>query len=73
MKERQELMKELLDNANIPALSLGWCQNGTRQAVAHGSTDTSEPSAVDTNTLFQAASLSKPVSSAIILDLVSSS
>ena len=71
MKERQELMKELLDNANIPALSLGWCQNGTRQAVAHGSTDTSEPSAVDTNTLFQAASLSKPVSSAIILDLVS--
>jgi CubicO group peptidase (beta-lactamase class C family) len=70
MQERQELMKELLDNANIPALSLSWCQKGTRHAVAYGKTDTSAPSRVDTNTLFQAASLSKPVSSAIILDLV---
>lgn len=70
MKERQELMKQLLDNANIPALSLSWCQNGTHLAVAHGSIDTSALSSVDTNTLFQAASLSKPVSSAIVLDLV---
>ncbi|WP_083503918.1 serine hydrolase domain-containing protein [Legionella steelei] len=70
MLERQELMKEMLNNANTPALSLSWCQKGTRNAVAYGKTDTSAPSTVDTNTLFQAASLSKPVSSAIILDLV---
>lgn len=70
MKERHELMKELLDNANSPALSLSWCHNGIPYAVAQGSTDTSAPSPVDTNTLFQAASLSKPVSSAIVLDLV---
>jgi CubicO group peptidase (beta-lactamase class C family) len=70
MKEPEELMEELLDHANIPALSLSWCQKGTRQAVASGSTDTSAPSPVDTNTLFQASSLSKPVSAAIVLDLV---
>lgn len=69
-QERQELMKELLDNANIPALSLAWCQNGTCHAIAHGETDTLAPSPVNKNTLFQAASLSKPVSSAIVLDLV---
>ena len=63
-------MDELLDNANIPALSLSWCQKGTRYSVACGSTDTSAPSPVDTNTLFQASSLSKPVSAAIVLDLV---
>ena len=70
MKERHELMKKLLDNANIPALSLSWCQKGTQYAVAHGTTDTTAPNPVDTNTLFQAASLSKPVSAAIVLDLV---
>jgi CubicO group peptidase (beta-lactamase class C family) len=63
-------MDELLDNANIPALSLSWCQKGTTYAVASGSTDTSAPSPVDTNTLFQASSLSKPVSAAIVLGLV---
>ncbi|KTD05175.1 serine hydrolase domain-containing protein [Legionella feeleii] len=35
-----------------------------------GKPNTSTPSPVNTNTLFQAASLSKPVSAAIILDLV---
>ncbi|CAM2942727.1 Beta-lactamase [Legionella steigerwaltii] len=70
MQERQELMKELINNANTPALSLSWCQKGTRHAVAYGKTDTSAANLVDTNTLFQAASLSKPVSAAIILDLV---
>jgi CubicO group peptidase (beta-lactamase class C family) len=73
MREPQELMQELLDNANIPALSLSWCQNDTRHAIAHGNTDTLAPRPVDTNTLFQAASLSKPVSSAIVLDLVAQS
>ncbi len=66
----KKLMQELLDKANIPALSLSWCQEDSRHAVAYGKTDTSAPSPVDTNTLFQAASLSKPVSAAIILDLV---
>lgn len=66
----KKLMHELLDNTNIPALSLSWYQEGVGHAVAYGKTDTSAPSPVDTNTLFQAASLSKPVSAAIILDLV---
>jgi CubicO group peptidase (beta-lactamase class C family) len=76
MKERKEqqelLMRQLLDDANIPALSLGWYQKekGTRHAVAYGQADTSTLSPVDTNTLFQAASLSKPVSAAIVLDLI---
>ncbi|CEG57663.1 TPA: beta-lactamase family protein [Legionella pneumophila] len=76
MQERREqqelLMRQLLDDANIPALSLGWYQKekGTRHAVAYGQADTLAPSPVDTNTLFQAASLSKPVSAAIILDLI---
>lgn len=76
MKEREEkqdlLMRQLLDNSNIPALSLGWYQKekDTTHLVAYGQTDTSTPSPVDTNTLFQAASLSKPVSAAIVLDLV---
>jgi CubicO group peptidase (beta-lactamase class C family) len=70
MEKSQELMGKVLDNANIPALSLSWCQKGTRYAVASGSTDTSAPNPVDTNTLFQASSLSKPVSAAIVLDLV---
>ena len=70
MKERHELMQRLLDNVNIPALSFSWCQKDARHAVAYGKTDTLSPNPVDTNTLFQAASLSKPVSAAIVLDLV---
>jgi CubicO group peptidase (beta-lactamase class C family) len=63
-------MRGLLNNTNIPALSFSWCQKGTKHVIASGITDTSTPSPVDTNTLFQAASLSKPVSAAIVLDLV---
>ena len=63
-------MQELLENASIPALSLSWCQNGAIHSVASGNTDTSAPSPVDSNTLFHASSLSKPVSAAIVLDLV---
>lgn len=70
MKKEQELMRELLDEAGIPALSFAWCQQGATHAVAFGITDTSAPKSVNTDTLFQAASLSKPVSAAIILDLV---
>ncbi|MDW9178582.1 serine hydrolase domain-containing protein [Legionella pneumophila] len=70
MQERQELMKRLVDNANTPALSLSWCQNDIRDAIAFGKTSSSEPNLVNTDTLFQAASLSKPVSAAIVLNLV---
>ncbi|MFI4954572.1 MAG: serine hydrolase domain-containing protein [Gammaproteobacteria bacterium] len=72
IKKLQELglNRELFDNANIPALSLSWCLNSISEWVASGRTDTSTPNPVDTNTLFQAASLSKPVSSAIVLDLI---
>ncbi len=76
MKERKEqqelLMSQLLRDSNIPALSLGWYQKekDVPHSVAYGETDTLAPSPVNTNTLFQAASLSKPVSAAIVLDLV---
>lgn len=74
MKERKEqqelLMRQILDDSKIPALSLGWYQKGAPHTVVYGQADTSKPSPVDTNTLFQAASLSKPVSAAIVLDLV---
>lgn len=70
MNKQQELKEELLGEAKIPALSVSWCQKGISQAVAFGNTDTSSPRPVDTSTRFQAASLSKPVSAAIILDLV---
>lgn len=71
-EEQQLLMKQLLSDANIPALSLGWYQKEKdRLAVlAYGQADTLTLSPVDTKTLFQAASLSKPVSAAIVLDLV---
>lgn len=45
-------------------------EQDTAHSVAYGQADTSSLSPVDTNTLFQAASLSKPVSAAIILDWV---
>lgn len=76
MKERNEqqelLMRQLLEDANIPALSIGWYQkeHGVTREVAYGQTDTLAPRPVDTHTLFQAASLSKPVSAAIVLDLI---
>jgi CubicO group peptidase (beta-lactamase class C family) len=76
MNERKEqqklLMKQLLEEANIPALSAAWYQKekGTRHAVAYGQADTQVSSPVDTKTLFQAASLSKPVAAAIVLDLI---
>jgi CubicO group peptidase (beta-lactamase class C family) len=71
MKEQQELMgKLLLEDAKIPALSVSWSQGGTTHSVASGRTDKSAQNLnIDTNTLFQASSLSKPLAAAIVLDL----
>lgn len=70
MPTTHERLAEILSNVKIPALSLCWHQEGKRKIFASGLTDTSNPKPVDENTLFQAASLSKPVSAAIVLDLV---
>ena len=60
----------MLSNAAIPALSVGWRQGNETRTIAGGVTDTAAPIPVDNATLFQAASIGKPVSSAIVLDLV---
>lgn len=60
----------VLDNAKIPALSAAWIQNGETHSLVGGVLDYSNPIPADEESLFQAASLSKPVSAAIILDLV---
>src|SRR5688572_1938196 len=70
VKSIQELVKKILENANIPALSMSWYQTNTSKNFAVGVTDTVNKKPVDTTTLFQASSLSKPVSAAIVLDLV---
>jgi len=59
-----------LDEAGIPALSRCWVKEGKKQTLACGVTDTSNPTPVSSSTVFQAASLSKPVSAAIVLDLL---
>ena len=71
-KQQELLMNQLLGESNVPALSLGWYQKekDMPHIIAYGQADTSTRRPVDTNTLFQAASLSKPVSAAIVLDLV---
>lgn len=66
----QTQVKEILHEAKIPALSMCWSKDGEIYSLAGGVTDTSNPIPVDSHTLFQAASLSKPISGAIVLDLV---
>lgn len=65
-----EQLNTMLSDAAIPALSIGWRQGNKTRAIAGGVTDTAAPIPVDNATLFQAASIGKPVSSAIVLDLV---
>jgi CubicO group peptidase (beta-lactamase class C family) len=60
-----------IENANITGMSLSLCRNGLVKSVALGVVDALalEPEAAENTTLFQAASLSKVVSAAIVLDL----
>lgn len=72
VKSMQPLIKKILDDVNIPALSMSWHQAkaNVSKKFAIGVTDTSNPKPVDDATLFQASSLSKPMSAAMVLDLV---
>lgn len=70
VKSIQAFVKKILDDANIPAFSMSWHQANISKKFAVGVTDTSNPKPVDNATLFQASSLSKPVSAAIVLDLM---
>ncbi len=63
-------LSAVLDNAHIPALSVSLCYHNNVTHFEGGVTDTSNPQPVDALTLFSASSLSKPVSAAIVLDLV---
>lgn len=66
----QVLTEAILKNADIPAFSLAWQQAGRRKSLASGLSDTLVQEPVNIQTLFQAASLSKPLSAAIVLKLV---
>ncbi|MGA2655169.1 MAG: serine hydrolase domain-containing protein [Gammaproteobacteria bacterium] len=63
-------LQQFIECAHIPGISMSWCRQGVVKSVAAGVVDTSQPYSVDNSTLFQAASLSKAVSAAIVLNLV---
>lgn len=67
--KKDTVPQAVLDNARIPALSAAWHQNGETHSVVGGVADPVNSKKADEFTLFQAASLSKPISAAIILDL----
>ncbi|MGE3920745.1 MAG: serine hydrolase domain-containing protein [Gammaproteobacteria bacterium] len=70
MLRKNVVPQAVLENAKIPAVSAAWYQDNTMHLLTGGVSDQSNPKLVDEFTLFQAASLSKPVSAAIVLDLV---
>lgn len=70
-EESVPVPQSVLDNAKIPAMSAAFYQNGEAQTLVGGIADPFHEISADKETLFQAASLSKPVSAAIILDLAS--
>ncbi len=68
----RQFIAKILNDANIPALSVSWHTSATSatKTFAAGTTDKLSPKLVNTETLFPVASLSKPVSAAIVLDLI---
>ncbi|MEM9530013.1 MAG: serine hydrolase domain-containing protein [Pseudomonadota bacterium] len=67
----EEFLKELAASASIPGLSFGYTEKGTPpQLITVGLADTEKAIAVADNTVFEAASLSKPVLALIVLKLV---
>lgn len=69
MRTTSKIKQSILDQALIPGLSVGYCQKAQRKTMTGGVANTVTLTPVDEITLFQAASLSKPVSAAIILSL----
>lgn len=69
MRTKSKVEQSVLDQAMIPGLSIGYCQKAQRKTMMGGVANTKTLTPVDDITLFQAASLSKPVSAAIILSL----
>lgn len=69
----QWTLRERMDHHNVPALSIAVAIDGElKWAKAYGETRKGSGQKVNSNTLFQAASLSKPVASVALLKLVSS-
>ncbi|MDP1573795.1 MAG: serine hydrolase [Coxiellaceae bacterium] len=67
--KKDTVPQAVLDNAKIPAMSAAWHQNNETHSLVGGVADPENSKPADEVTLFQAASLSKVVSAAIILDL----
>ena len=69
MRKQDTVPQAILVNAQIPAMSAAWHQKGVTHSVVSGVADPVNSKSADEFTLFQAASLSKVVSAAMILDL----
>lgn len=67
--EKEIVPQAVLENAKIPAMSAAFYQANETCLIVGGIADPFNSKPADEETLFQAASLSKPVSAAIILDL----
>lgn len=66
-----EIIARALDRYRVPGVSIAVVHDGQLEwAEGYGSRDSGKPGAVDVTTLFQAASISKPVSAALALRMV---
>ncbi|RRB12955.1 class A beta-lactamase-related serine hydrolase [Larkinella knui] len=64
-------VKQLMDSARVPGLSLVWIQKGqVSYRKAYGFTKADSTQQVDSNTVFEAASLTKPLFAYAVLQLV---
>lgn len=67
------LLSSRMDHYNVPGMSIAVINDGRiKWARGYGVTDVDDPQAVDEHTLFQAASISKPVAALGALELVES-